>query len=212
MKTFLICSGVGIVAFLSMGMLLGIVPATVFETPEVGDTASYQPRKKPVEPKFPDALVPAAQAVPVPEASEFIPANESHGMVVVRPDGVLHDWNEQVNNDWAATSVAKTELVVVVGVQKKSISSVHHYPNGAPSVTRYRHDLEASVVEAKTGKVLANRVFTNLPRPLAGVERWETTSIGRVVSHRTVLAWVMKHAQKGFPDPPVHPPLIAEVD
>ena len=70
---------------------------------------------------------------------------------------------DKYDEEWYARKVEETELVIVLGNSRKTEVQVVRYPN-APAVSRIRYDLEASLIEAKTGTVLANQIFANVPR------------------------------------------------
>jgi hypothetical protein len=211
MKAIVICSAIAVVAFGAMAIQVGMFS---------GDTEAADEKPTPDEPppppkvvaKFPDDLAPAAQAKPVPAAADFKPGPDVHRLMFLRVSGIPHKWQQDLREDWQAETVAETELVIVVGTPKKTFMSHHTYPNGAPPVTRYTYELEISVIEAKTGNILANRLFRNDPRPLARLEAWETTQIGRAVSVQQVANWVQRMAQSGFPDSRDTTPIVQQVE
>ena len=174
--------------------------------------APAAPAPKPKRLSFPADLAPAAQAKAVPGAAAFTPGPEPHKLVILKPDGTLHSWYENLEEDWQATSVESTELVLVIGKQKKIFIEHIKYPNGAPPITRYEFDLEVSVVEAKTGRLLANQMFKNVPREIARREAWETTALGRPVPLSTVFRWVSRLAKIGFPDEFDPTPIVNRVE
>ena len=123
-------------------------------------------------------------------------------MAVLKPNGGLHEWHESLagyHSEWEAGKVEETELVLVVGGQRDIKISYHTYPDGAPPVMRMQWHVEASLVEAKSGHVLAHRQFQNRPRPLAPVEDWNLTLIGQKVSYHTVFCWAAGVAKNGAP-------------
>jgi hypothetical protein len=200
MRTVAIWSGVSAVVMVVIAMQLGVQHQRRTQSDQVPSAGA--PAEAPAKPAsvFPDDLAPAARALPVPAAAEFKPSTDVHPLVYLQLNGSLHPWQETLHSDWAADSVTTTELAVVLGVPRKASISHHTYPNGAPPITRYQFELELSVIEAKTGKILANRLFRNVPRPIMKVESWETTAIGRAVTQEQVFAWVGRMCKKGFPE------------
>src|SRR4051812_12818207 len=159
-----ICGG----AFLLMGAQMGLFgarPKADDADPE--EVSVHKPVEAPKRLMFPMDLAPAAQANAVPQAAAYKPANLAHKLAVLTPTGMLHKWQENLHEEWAADTVESTELVVVVGTQRKIFVDRMNYPNGAPPIDRYTYECEVSVVEAKTGNVLANKLFRNLPRPVS---------------------------------------------
>jgi hypothetical protein len=211
MKTIAIWSIVALIVFGAMAVQVGLFDnVSPPEDPPVQDDAPPPPPK--VVAKFPDDLAPAAQAKPVPAAAEYKPGNDVHRMIFLRVNGTVHPWQEALREDWQAETVAETELVVVVGSSRKQFISHHTYPNGAPPITRYMFEVEISVIEAKTGHILTNRLFRNDPRPINRVESWETTQIGRPVAVQQVAGWVQRTSKAGFPDPRDNTPIIQQAD
>lgn len=216
MKGFAIFAIVGSVFFVAMGMQLGLFGNHRSSSDEVAQAEPDTNGEKKVEKKksrarFPQDLAPAAQAKPVDIAAAFEAGDRPHKMVFMKPTGIAHAWQENhgdYREDWCAASVEETELVVVVGAARELKVSYHTYPNGAPPITRYQYEVEASVVEAKTGRVLANRRFVNMPRALRSRESWETTHIGAPVNYQTVFRWAAGIARVGPPSQPDFTPII----
>jgi hypothetical protein len=211
MKTVAVWSGISALAFVIIGAQMG-----VFSKDRRGDdaeTVEEQPAK-PATPgaTFPDDLAPAAQAKPVRAAADYKPNSDPHPVVFLRLNGTVHPWQETVREDWRADTVATTELAVVLGVPKKVFVDRTDYVGGAPSITRYIFELEVSVIEAKTGRILANRLFRNTPRPVQRREAWEITGIGKAVSQQQVFSWVSRLAKSGFPETHDPTPIITQVD
>src|SRR3989442_14149446 len=136
MKTAILCAVCGGFAFLTVqyqmtGQFFGFGP---------GLGAKVEP--PPPKAKFPEALAAACRGVPVPQAASFNRTAEMHAIVVLKPSGAVHSWNERLQPGWQAESVEETELVVVVPPQKKTVLTITTYPNGAPPIKRYQYDLD----------------------------------------------------------------------
>jgi len=202
MRTFGMCACVGALAFVLAGYQGGLfreAPQAVDEEEEVAPVAKAVD-KKPVKARFPQDLAPAARAEPVPQAADYNANAKIHKIAIVKTNGGLYqDWQEKLKEEWQADTVEETSLVIVVGAQKKMFIEKILYPNGAPPIDRFKYQLEASVVEAKTGKVLANRQFINVARNIVRVETWDTTALGSPVEFRTVFQWAASGARAGFP-------------
>jgi hypothetical protein len=214
MKTYMVCGTLCVVGFLAMGMQLGLFrPGAANAIADDADEGSEA--KKPVaRAKFPIDLAPAAKAQPVPPAASFTPSDKPHKIAILKTTGSLHEWQDSIAGyhvDWAAERVEETELVLVVGGHRKIQVSHHTYPNGAPPITRYQYHLEASLIEAKTGHVIAHRLFQNRPRQIRPVEAWELTAIGQPVSYQTVFRWASHIAKFGPPEQPDPTPIVTEV-
>jgi hypothetical protein len=198
MKAAVLCSVVAGLTFFGAAWQLGIfAPAA---TPEKKVEAVVV-KETPKRANFPEDLAPAARAKPVEQAKGFIASDKPCKLVFLRVNGtVMEKWQEQLEgraDDWMATTVENTELVVVLGTQKKSLVERVPYGN-APPVDRNRYELEVSVVDPKTGKVLGNRVFVNEPRRMNSVETWDLTAVGHAVTWRPVFNWITTHAPSGF--------------
>jgi hypothetical protein len=213
MKVVAIGSVLSALAFVAVGLQMGIFRgqrAPVDENSAVEEAPPPPPAK--VSAKFPEDLAPAAQARPVPAAAEYKHGPVPHPLVFLRLSGAVHPWQEYVGDTWSAETVATTELVVVVGQPRKIFVNRIDYAGGAPPITRYIFELEISVIEAKTGKILANRLFRNTPRQIMHREAWETTAIGRAVSIQQVKSWVCNTSMAGFPAAHDPNPITLEVD
>jgi hypothetical protein len=207
MKSYLVCGVLCAFGFFAMAMQLGMFrPHSEIEGEEVEEEqpvveAEEATKKKRL--RFPVDLAPAAKAQAVPEAAAWAPSDEPHKMAFFKVSGGLHPWQDNMagyHPEWAAERVEETELVVVVGGQRKWVVQVYRYPNGAPPVTRYQFELEASLIEAKTGRVLANRQFHNVPRLVRGYnEDWSLTALGKPVTYHTVFRWAQHIARWGPP-------------
>ncbi|MCI0642504.1 MAG: hypothetical protein L0Y72_16810 [Gemmataceae bacterium] len=208
MKTVLICAALAGGAFVWAGMEMGLFSQSQETVLDDGGDAKKVVKVRPV---FPRDLAPAARAEPVPQAAEFNPNADVFPLVFVKATGTLHEWNEYLNEGWRAERVEDTQLVVVVGAQRKGLIDVTPFQQGPP-VSRYKFELEASVIEAKTGTVLGTRTFVNMPRPIKKIEAFELTAIGRPVSFSPVYGWVTAMARAGFPKDVNTAPLINQVD
>lgn len=210
MKTFAICGVASGLAFLLMGHQMGL-----FNDGNASDGNLSTEEKKETGPKarFPQDLAPAARAKPVPQAAPFNGDAKVYPMVFLKTNGTLYEkWQERLNDGWAAEKVEHTQLAVILGAPKKQFVNVMRYPNGAPPIERYKYELEVSVVEAHTGKVVANRLFVNVPRAIKPVESWELTQIGEPVAFKTVFNWVVSNARANFPVATTPEPLITVVE
>jgi hypothetical protein len=211
MKVIAIGMGLSSVAFLAMGLQMGLLTPGRLRGDDAGTLVEPDPAQK-SKARFPEDLAPSARAEPVPAAAEYKFGPTPHPIVFLKLNGELHSWQEGMREEWQAESVPTTELVVVVGTPKRIFVNRIDYAGGAPPITRYIFELEISVIEAKTGKILANRLFRNLPRNIMPVEEWRTTSIGRAVSVQQVFSWVSQTSRTGFPAAHDSTPITLQVD
>jgi len=195
MKTFALCAicgglAFGVVQYQMTGYVLGI---------HWGEVAPPPP-PPPAKVKFPDALAVVCRGTGVPQAAAFNKAAETHPAVVLKPNGALHQWQERLQPGWQAESVEETELVIILPPQVRTLLQTATYANGAPSIRRYQYDLDARVLEARTGKLLGHKRFQTVARPLRPVETWALTELGDPVPWRDVSHWVQglttEHAPK----------------
>lgn len=210
MKAAILCAALGGAAF-----FLAAYQAGLFQNlPQAPGAASASAPARPTTPtpakaRFPKDLAPAARAEPVPRAAAFDPKAKAQRVAILKSTGVLfQDWQDKLKDDWQADSVENTALVLVVGQQRKVFVNTIYYPDNSPPITRYKFEVEASVIEAKTGKVLANRLFINMPRNIQRIETWNTTALGSPVEFRTVFHWLASGAHGGFPVLDNPPPII----
>jgi hypothetical protein len=206
MKTLGLCGGLSVMAFVLAGYQAGLFETASLPRSEEVAAAEEKPEpvkpeaKKPVKARFPQDLAPAARAEAVPQAAVYDASAKFHRLAILKTSGALHHaWQEKLKEEWQAEAVEDTSLVLVLGPQKKIFIEIIPYPNGAPPISRYKFELEASVIEARTGKVLANRRFISMPRNIQRIETWDTTALGSPVEFRTVFSWAASGARAGFP-------------
>ncbi len=200
MRTIGLFVGIGGLAFVLAGYQAGLfreaaAPGALAEEKK----EDKQEEKKLPKARFPQDLAPAARAEAVPRAAAFDTSAKIQHIAILRTDGKLYqDWQEKLKEEWQAESVEETALVIVVGRQNKKFVEIIHYPGGAPPISRYKYEVEASIIEAKTGKVLANRIFVNMPRQIVRIETWDTTALGSPVEFRTVFQWAVAEMRFGL--------------
>jgi hypothetical protein len=180
---FVVC---GAVAFLGMGYQMGL-----FEEPAPRDEAAVRAVEEAAaapRPKFPEDLAPACSGKAVAQAAAYQPGAEPHPLVFFDAAGKLNsDWQERLNSGWQADTVESTELVVFLSQDKKAAPN----PQQVSDVTgagASGQAVDVRVVEARTGKVLANRLFQPVTRQRTGP----------AVSFTAVFNWVSAQAQAGF--------------
>jgi hypothetical protein len=213
MKTMGLCVGVGFLAFLLAGYQAGLFRDAAPSAGEGGSSDEKKEAKKGATLRFPQDLAPAARAEAVPQAAAYDSSAGVHRMVILKTTGALYkDWQDRLREEWQAERVEETSLAMVVSPHKKTFLEIIHYPGGAPPISRYKWEVEVSIVEVKTGKVLANRLFVNMPRDIVRVETWDTTALGSPVEFRTVFNWAASGARGGFPPVENPTPIINVVN
>jgi hypothetical protein len=179
MKTVVIAIVCCVGAFVGLQLHLGF---------DGGSDGSQKPKQTSAA-AFPKTLARAVKGEAVPEAAAFRPAAEIHPAVVLDQTGKLHEWHDRLQQEWQADTVETTELVLVLGDQKQTFLGKTHYVN-APGIRRYRYDLKAWLIEAKTGRTLASRTFTSEARATEAGERYATTELGDPVAWGPVGQWL----------------------
>ncbi len=216
MKPYVISLVVGGLAFVFLSYQLEWIASPTTDEDEEGVLTEVKKQEQPKterKTRFPADLAPAARAIPVPDAGLFTPGVKQFPMVFLKTNGSLYEpWQDRLNEGWAAESVEQTQLAIVLGPHRKIFVDHTDYPGGAPPIERYRWELEASVIEARTGKILANRNFVNIPRALKKVESWELTEIGQPVAFKTVYNWVVSNARANFPELVSNHPVVTVVE
>lgn len=201
MKTLGVCGVGGAVAFFVMSLQMGLFrqPGPEAAEPEAAASQPAKP-KPPKEPlPYPEGLYPACRGKPVLEAAAFKRGAGPQPLVFLRSNGTVHSWQEHLEEEWDAQTVETTRLIVVLSRQRKIEVGVQTYANGAPPVHRYRYELDAHLVEARTGNVLARKRFVSHPRQVRQLEAWELTALGEPVSFREVFNWVDGFARAESP-------------
>ena len=99
------------------------------------------------------AMKPVASGQGVLEAAAYDPNRPApHRFVILSPSGAPHEWNESILPDWLPSSVAETELVVIVGPEREIELDTQSYIGGPP-ITRYRFEADVEVREAHSGNI-----------------------------------------------------------
>ena len=209
MKTALLCATAGGLAFVLAAWQLGLrVPGPKpreFSGQPEQEKPDQQKKPEPIRASFPADLIPAAQCRSGAPGRRFKAEAHTHKMAVLKTTGALHPWQDHLKEEWQAERVEETELVLVVGEQKKTFIDLIHFQEGPP-VARYKHAVEVSMVEAKTGKVLANRVIVNMPRAIYDTEAWALTALGRPVPWSPVFHWAVSRIRPASPTKPTSHP------
>jgi hypothetical protein len=194
MKTFGVCAVGGAVAFLVMSMQMGLLGPSRPEAaePEDGERTEDRQSREPLP--FPEGLHPACRGNPVPAAAAFKRGSGFHPLVLLRTDGNIHSWQECLDSEWSAETVERTQLVVVLSPQRRIKIGTQTYPN-APAVDRFKYELDAHLIVARTGKVLSRKRFYTMPRQVREVESYELTALGEPVSFREVFSWLASESR-----------------
>ncbi len=200
MKIFAFCALGCVVIFLAMGYQAGL-----FDDITGGSSSSASPpperAKKGPRPHYPEALAEAARGKGAPQAAEYQKVRGPHRICILDTQGKIHEWQEKLPDDWIGDSVEATELVLVCS--KNSKLMIQHIPYaGAPAISRYRFDLDVTVVVAKTGEMLIKKRFISMPRNVENVEAWELTALGGPVQFNNVFEWIVAQCPVGFPQDP----------
>lgn len=202
MKVFALCAGISVAAFVAMGYQAGLFDDAPPAGPRAEPAAKAQAKKKERPAPFPDALVDACRGRPVPQAGEYKPGPGPFRVVFFDTQHAVHDWQEKIDEEWAAESVETTQLIVVVGKNYKTPIERIDYPNNAPPVTRWKFDMDVYVVAARTGEVLTKKRFISMPREISDLEDWDLTGLGGPVSLPIVFDWLRMQARLGFRNDP----------
>lgn len=156
-------------------------------------------QKEPSVAKFPEELEPIVRGQAIEKANAWKWDTERAPMVAVllKDTGSLHSWHAKLPVEMRSESVEDTEMILVVGSQRRSLVEIIKYKQrGAPPIRRYRYQVNVWLVEAKTGKIIGFKDFESEPRPVNPTEYWDTTVIGTPVEHREVFQWFTAEVQR----------------
>jgi hypothetical protein len=186
MKTVVICVGCGVVAFLAMGLQMGLFQDAEPPDDVAAQVADEAPAVAPS--RFPEDLAPACSGKPVPQAAAYHPSAGPHPLAFFDGSGKLRtEWQERLSSEWQPDGIDSTELVVVLGQDTRASASSQQVTAGPETArtAQAAQELEVRVVEARTGKVLSRRRFQpGGPQPTG--------------QFTAVFNWVSAHAQTGF--------------
>ena len=104
-----------------------------------------------------DVAADVCAGISQPEASVYSRyESETHPTVVIDEDGDIHYWTNYLPVDWLPFTPEELELVVCVHDQEKQVVQVCQYVytgggGAAPSITRYRYEMDVALYAANTG-------------------------------------------------------------
>lgn len=105
------------------------------------------------------ALAPVARGEGIAEAAAYDPqAPGPHRLVLLKPSGAPHEWNEALPREWLPSSVGEAEMVILLGEMREVVLDTQEYVGGPP-ITRYRYEVDVEAREARTGRILWTEVM-----------------------------------------------------
>ncbi len=133
----------------------------------------------------------------VRQAAAYHKTDRIHPAWCLAADGSVHAFNEEMPAEWRAGSVEETELVIVIGPEGRTFLSHTRFVDDAgrpaPGITRVRTHLMVGIVEAKTGKRVAQQHFFQDPRLLNAHEPGGFTELAEPVPFATVARWLWQY-------------------
>jgi hypothetical protein len=145
----------------------------------------------------PLALAPVASNHGVPEAAPYDPNQPGpHNAVLLASSGTTHVWSELLPDDWAATSLSDTELVVLVSPSREVVIQSCAY-NIGPNIERYRFEVDVVLCEARTGAAVASSTLQgSIPEscPMTAPMS-QTRTQGSFVQYTQLEAWLQTFVQ-----------------
>src|SRR5580700_6728162 len=111
MKVIAVCMGLSFVAFLAMGLQMGLLNTGRLRGDDAVTAGEPDDAATKSKSKFPEDLAPAARAEAVKGAAEYKLGPRPHPMVFLKLNGELHSWQEGMREEWQAENVQSTELV-----------------------------------------------------------------------------------------------------
>ena len=152
-----------------------------------------------VDKQIRDALSPACGKQGVEQAAAYTEGPGPHPIVLLDASGGRHSWTDKVPIEWWPASVDATELVACVGAEETFVEEVCQY-FGPGGVSRYRYMLRIWLVEARTGKTLADsRLSGSVPPECPGAIKSGQYGLleGSHVSFDQARAWLEPHVLAG---------------
>lgn len=118
-----------------------------------------------------------------------------HPLVVSLADGERHSWNNDLPEAWFPAIAEQTQLVACVGEPAEVRVELCEYDG--PDITRYRYDTRVWILEAKTGRVVAEQTFHGSePRACGYSEDYDLTEIhGIEVGYSDVESWLKQYIE-----------------
>jgi hypothetical protein len=208
MRTAAICVVCAILAFVIMQVAMHTSLFSV--AGEADDKVTTEKKAPEPDAVFPEDLAPLARGKAVPRAGTWMKRDTARCAVLAQWTGQLHRWNDSLDPSWKSGAVEETELVIVVSKQTKTLLEVVPYQQGPP-VRRYRYDMNAWLVEAKSGQTLTARHFTSIAPTARRYADFALTELGEPVDWPQVEQWVQDEVAQ-LKTAPSHPPAAAQRD
>ncbi|MEX2162449.1 MAG: hypothetical protein WD751_11125 [Anaerolineales bacterium] len=124
-----------------------------------------------------------------PAAAAFA-GSEIHPIFLEDASGASHPWNLEMPAEWQPADADQVELVACLESSEVMIQTCSY--TGGGSIARYRYDLSAQIIEAQSGRLVAERVFQGSePRECGLTEPANLTALfGRVITFPQIKDWL----------------------
>ena len=103
-----------------------------------------------------------------PRAAAYSKGPGIHPIACLTANGTVHEWNNQMPNEWRPGSLDEMELVLIVGPQRMIMVSQQQtwdkLGRPAGTIKSYRAEVTVRVLAARTGQMVAQADFYSAPR------------------------------------------------
>ncbi len=126
-------------------------------------------------------------------AANYKGHDKIHPIVLLNTFGDLHEWSDDLPDDWWANSENEIELVACLSAQTLvRVETCTYILTSFTTINRNVWQVSAKLSEARTGKILASKTFQgSSPRPCGKEERTSTMEInGEYVPFGDVINWL----------------------
>ena len=128
-----------------------------------------------------NALVGLADNVGVPEAAAYDKSQPGpHRIILLTQEGELYaNYFDLLPESWKPAYVSETELVAMITFQQavQSTQKYHDSQGNTYTFRRIREDFLVRLKEAKTGKVISEKLFLGQPPPHFTNTRYTTDDV-----------------------------------
>jgi hypothetical protein len=153
-----------------------------------------------------ESLAPVASGQGVEEAAVFDPDKDApYQFFILDTSGEIHPWNDQLPSTWKPGQVSDTELVIVIAEGLDTLNSQKYTDGG--TMTRYRREVIATIREAHTGFVVAEKSFIGAaPGPFPSTRTTKTQLVGPQIDFECLNNWLNTEVAQLLEiyQPPVH--------
>jgi len=136
-------------------------------------------------------------------AAAYDPGKQGvHPILIDAPANQVEGWNASLPAAWRPVNVSQVELVARLSFHNLTMGARRYFLRGSGAggvfIRTYRVDTEVFVIEARTGKLIANTLFKGGPAPSLPdhLPAGTTGLYGTTIAYETLQLWLKSYVEK----------------